>query len=779
MAGMASSQTNLDVQMSSSDDEAQVRADLASANLQALGALLELDGTDEAFARVFAAIDKVFSFDRAMVLEVAAGVVRCLAAAPGELIGVCWPGTFFEDVLDGRVLVAGDGLAVEDWRQVPTDLVAPDQPALCFPVGVGSQRAALLLMRMADKPGFSDGEVATARQCAVVTLAAVAMRTGQELEAEIQRLKATVAQMRESGQTVERDRGLLKDIIDALPSGVTVQDDQGRYVLVNSAAATSLSVPAERLIGASPAAFLPEEEGSKRHQDDLGQMQRGQSSVLEEIVNGPAGARTFLTLRKPVRLRDRTLLLSTAYDITERKQAEDDLTQRAYFDELTGLPNRLLIQGHVEDILRQADNGRQCALAFIDLDNFKHINDYYSHAIGDALLVKVAQRIGSRLRETDVLSRISGDEFLLVLNPVASEDEVRTTINHLIEDLKQPFYIEAFEIFTSASIGVSFYPTHGDSYEALRRNADNAMYRAKAGTKGDAVYFDVAMGRTITARMEHEQRLRLAIRDRRFVCAYQPKVDIHTQDVVGFETLVRWRDDDGEIHPPSTFVSLAVELGLIDPITHFILAETIRSIDRLDDSFGPGTSFSINVAAKQASDLKFMRSLVDAIKESNHAERIMLEVTEDAFIAKGQFQIEVLPMLRDIGVRVSIDDFGTGYSSLSVLSEITADELKVDRSFITDIHRRPRSQSILKTIESLGQSLGMSIIAEGVETHDELAYLHAATRIRYAQGFYFSKPFYLDDMPAKRVAGDGRDFESAREPAGRRRLAARGSGTDG
>jgi EAL domain-containing protein (putative c-di-GMP-specific phosphodiesterase class I) len=174
-----------------------------------------------------------------------------------------------------------------------------------------------------------------------------------------------------------------------------------------------------------------------------------------------------------------------------------------------------------------------------------------------------------------------------------------------------------------------------------------------------------------------------------------------------------------------------------------------------------------------------MRSLVDAIKESNHAERIMLEVTEDAFIAKGQFQIEVLPMLRDIGVRVSIDDFGTGYSSLSVLSEITADELKVDRSFITDIHRRPRSQSILKTIESLGQSLGMSIIAEGVETHDELAYLHAATRIRYAQGFYFSKPFYLDDMPAKRVAGDGRDFESAREPAGRRRLAARGSGTDG
>jgi EAL domain-containing protein (putative c-di-GMP-specific phosphodiesterase class I) len=300
------------------------------------------------------------------------------------------------------------------------------------------------------------------------------------------------------------------------------------------------------------------------------------------------------------------------------------------------------------------------------------------------------------------------------------------------------------------------------------------MYRAKGGTKGDAVYFDVAMGQTISARMEQEQRLRLAIRDSRFCCAFQPKVDIHSEEVVGFETLVRWRDDDGEIHSPSTFVGLAVELGLIDPITHFVLAETIKSMARLDEAFGSGTTVSINVAAKQAGDLKFMRSFTDAIRASGCPERIMLELTEDAFVAKSLFQTQILPMLRDAGVRVSIDDFGTGYSSLSVLSEITADELKVDRSFITDIHKRPRSQSILRTIESLGASLGMSIVAEGVETHEELAYLHAATRIRYAQGYYFSKPFFLEEMGAKRLIGDGRDSEAAREPIGRRRLVARG-----
>jgi diguanylate cyclase (GGDEF)-like protein len=757
-------------------DEERVRSEVASANLEAIGALLALDGGDDAYARMFAALDKVFAFDRAMVLQHGSDGLHCIAAAPGELVGGRWTGSFFEPVLNGHVLVT-DGCGGDDWRDVPSHLVAARQPGMCLPIGIGLRPAALLLLRTANKPGFSEGELSTARQCGVITLAAIAMRAGEELEGEIRQLKQLAEHLRQSERTACQQRALMKDVIDALPTSLTVQDAQGRYILVNAVAAANLDTSAEVLVGTLATAPA---SGEALARQEAGSAQPAQTSAIEESFNGPAGSRTWLTTRKPVEIGGQTLMVSNGYDITERKQVEEQLTQRAYFDELTGLPNRLLIQGHVEDVLHRTDNGRQFALAFIDLDNFKHINDYYSHAIGDALLVKVAQRIAARLRDSDVLSRISGDEFLLVLNPISGEEDVRSIIYQLLDDLKQPFYIEAFEIFTSASIGVSFYPEHGNSYEALRRNADNAMYRAKAGTKGDAIYFDVAMGRTITARMEHEQRLRLAIRDQRFVCAFQPKVDIHSREVVGFETLVRWRDDDGEIHPPSTFVGLAVELGLIDPIAHFILAETIKSIERLDEAFGPNTSLSINVAAKQAGDLKFMRSFADAIKTSGCAERIMLEVTEEAFVAKSLFQTQILPLLREIGVRVSIDDFGTGYSSLSVLSEITADELKVDRSFITDIHRRPRSQSILKTIESLGHSLGMTIVAEGVETHEELAYLHAATRIRYAQGYYFSKPFFLDDVGgARRVVADGRDLETARGLSGRRRLAARASAGDG
>jgi diguanylate cyclase (GGDEF)-like protein len=542
----------------------------------------------------------------------------------------------------------------------------------------------------------------------------------------------------------------------------------GRFVLVNAVAAANLQTPAEALVGASPADFLPAPEAAERRQWEAALIRSGEPICGEDSVASTSGERAWLATHKPAAILGGTFLVSTSVDITERKQIESNLAQCAYLDNLTGLPNRVLIEDRVEQALRRGDGG--CfALAFLDLDNFKHINDYFSHAVGDGLLVKLAERVQAHLRDGDMLARISGDEFLLFIDPVESEEQIRSMIDGLVQALKQPFHIEAFEVFTSASFGVSIYPEHGTSYETLRRNADHAMYRAKTDLKGGATYFDAQMGEKLTARMELEQRLRLAIRDGKFCCAFQPKVDIHNQNVVGFETLVRWRDEAGDIQPPSSFIGLAIDLGLIDPITQFVLAESVRSIARLDEAFGADTTISINIAAKQASDLNFMRSLAEALKDSRYAERIMLELTEEAFVAKSQFQMQVLPMLRELGVRVSIDDFGTGYSSLSVLADITADEVKVDRSFITDIHQRPRSQSVLRTIESLCFALGMTVVAEGVETFEELAYLQTASRIRCAQGYYFSKPFFLDDLKDTRLfAADLRPTERPREPTPRR-----------
>jgi diguanylate cyclase (GGDEF)-like protein len=568
----------------------------------------------------------------------------------------------------------------------------------------------------------------------------------------------TAATEDEHELAVDIELGILRDVFRMLPNGVTVQDEQGRFLLVNDAAAAQLGIATAELAARS-------KELDQRRETCIELLRAGRAAVAEECVTRGQARQIFLTAHRPVRIADRNLLLSSSADISEQKAVEDQLFRSAYYDELTDLPTRRVIEHRANSLLQCHEPNDRFALAFLDIDNFKHINDYYGHAAGDALLVEVAKRLGLDLRESDMLSRISGDEFLLLLNPIRSEQEVAEYIHFTLQRLRAPFFIDGSEIFASTSIGVSLYPEHGRSYEELRQNADIAMYRVKSDGKGAAAFFDVSMEREALARMKVEQSLRLAVLEKRFCCAFQAKVDIRTQDIKGIEALVRLRDDDGVIQAPGTFINLAVELGLIDELTHLVLAEIVRSIDLINDTFGPKTSISMNVAAKQAGNPEFMRSFAQALEATGYPERFMIEVTEDAFVAKTHFQTEILPIFRKLGVGISIDDFGIGYSSLSALADITADEIKIDRSFITDIHKRPRSQGILRAIESLSEALGMTVIAEGIESFEELAYLQAATKIRYAQGYYFSRPIFLEELkPMVRILSETR-VSSASRPA--------------
>jgi cyclic di-GMP phosphodiesterase Gmr len=573
----------------------------------------------------------------------------------------------------------------------------------------------------------------------------------------------------EDALAVDAELSILRDVFRMLPNGVTVQDEEGRFLLVNDAAAAHLGM------GAAGPLALPSEELSNRRETCLELLRSDRAVVTEEYVTNGTVKQIFLTAHRPVRIADRHLLLSSSFDISEQKALEDQLFRSAYFDELTGLPTRRVIEHRANSLLQRDDGSVRFALAFLDVDNFKHINDYYGHAIGDALLVEVAKRLGRELRESDMLSRISGDEFLLLLNPVQDAQEVEEYIQSVLRRLSAPFFIDGSELFASTSIGVSLYPEHGRSYDVLRQNADIAMYRVKNDGKGAVAFFDSSMEREALARMKVEQSLRLAILEKRFCCAFQAKVDIRTQDIKGIEALVRLRDDDGVIQAPGTFINLAVELGLIDELTHLVLGEIVKSIDLINETFGHDVSISINVAAKQACNPEFMRSFAQAIEATGFPTRFMIEVTEDAFVTKTHFQTEILPIFRKLGVGISIDDFGIGYSSLSALADITADEIKIDRSFITDIHKRPRSQGILRAIESLSEALGMTVIAEGIESYEELAYLQAATRIRYAQGFYFSRPIFLEELkPSVRILSDARVSSTSRPPQENRSAYARG-----
>jgi cyclic di-GMP phosphodiesterase Gmr len=558
-------------------------------------------------------------------------------------------------------------------------------------------------------------------------------------------------------EIADTELGILRDVLRMLPNGVTVQDEHGRFLLVNDAAAAQLGITVDE-----PAASLSKDLAHRR-ETGLELLRAGHPAVVEEPGINAAGKQTLLTTHRPVRIADRNLLLSSSVDISEQKAREDQLFRSAYYDELTGLPSRRVIEHHASNLLQRTETQAKFALAFLDIDNFKHINDYYGHTTGDALLVEFAKRVGLDLRESDMLARISGDEFLLLLDPIQNEHEVAEYIDFTLRRLKAPFFIEGSEIFASTSIGVSLYPDHGRSFDLLCQNADIAMYCVKNDGKGAASFFDAGMEREALARMKVEQSLRLAILEKRFCCAFQAKVDIRTQDIKGIEALVRLRDDEGVIQAPGTFINLAVELGLIDELTHLVLLEIVKSIDLINETFGSETSISINVAAKQAGNPEFMRSFALALEATGYPKRFMIEVTEDAFVAKSHFQDEILPIFRKLGVGVSIDDFGIGYSSLSALADITADEIKIDRSFITDIHKRPRSQGILRAIESLSEALGMTVIAEGIETFEELAYLQAATKIRYAQGYYFSRPVFLEELkPSVRILSHARASSASR-----------------
>jgi diguanylate cyclase (GGDEF)-like protein len=524
--------------------------------------------------------------------------------------------------------------------------------------------------------------------------------------------------------------GVLEEIVRVLPLGVAIRRPNGASLYVNDAAKAH---GADRWQKRAPPLDLA--EGDERDQERAGEASRGGAAR----VQWEDDSRAIEMTRRTIVVGGAHYDVATSADVTERMRLEEELYRRAYFDELTGLPNRSMLENGVGELIHGAAGETPFALAFIDVDNFKHINDYYGHSVGDDLLVRIARRIADETRPTDLLARVGGDEFVLLVSPLGALDELKANVENICERLKAPFFIGGDEIFTSASIGVSLYPTHGRDHQALRIKADAAMYRMKGAAKGGVNFFEPGLGDKADERAKIEQRLRLAIRDRRLCCAFQPKVDFRSDAVVGVEVLLRWRDEEGVIRPPGDFVNLAVELGLMDDISRLVLAQTVDAIDRIDEAFGADATISINVAAKQAANVRFMRSLAEALADTGYPQRFMVELTEEAFLHKTQFQTRILPMLREVGAKISIDDFGVGYSSLAALADITADEIKIDRSFITKIHQRPRSQTVLRAIESLGAGLGMSIIVEGVETFEELAYLEAATRIRLAQGYYFAR----------------------------------------
>ena len=437
-------------------------------------------------------------------------------------------------------------------------------------------------------------------------------------------------------------------------------------------------------------------------------------------------------------------LIFQIQDITDRKRAEEQLLHDAFHDALTGLPNRALFMDHVKMAIQRSrrSNNRLFAALFLDLDRFKIINDSLGHMVGDQLLVGIAHRLEACLRPGDTVARLGGDEFTILLEDLASTEDAIDVARRVQEAVTQPFNIGGHEVFTTASIGIALSNTGYERAEDLLRDADTAMYRAKMSGKKRHVVFDKAMHDRAMELLQLETDLRRAITRKEFFVHYQPIVSLETGRVTSFEALVRWRHPERGLVMPGDFVPVAEETGLIIPLGQWVLNEACRQMREWQrNGFADeSVTMSVNLSSRQFSQADLIEQISAGLRESGlKAASLKLEITESMVMENIDTAIDMLMQLRGLGVGLSIDDFGTGYSSLSYLHRFPIDTLKIDRSFVTQMTDNSENAEIVRTIVTLARSLDMAVVAEGVETADQLRQL-GELGCDYGQGYLFSRP---------------------------------------
>jgi diguanylate cyclase (GGDEF)-like protein/PAS domain S-box-containing protein len=437
-------------------------------------------------------------------------------------------------------------------------------------------------------------------------------------------------------------------------------------------------------------------------------------------------------------------LIFQIQDITDRKRAEEQLLHDAFHDALTGLPNRALFMDHVKMAIQRSrrSGDRLFAALFLDLDRFKIVNDSLGHMVGDQLLVGIAHRLEACLRPGDTVARLGGDEFTILLEDLAGNEDALEVARRVQEAVTQPFNIGGHEVFTTASIGIALSTTGYERAEDLLRDADTAMYRAKMQGKKRHVVFDKAMHDRAMELLQLETDLRRAISRREFFLNYQPIVCLETGHVSSFEALVRWRHPERGLVMPGEFITVAEETGLIIPLGQWVLGEACRQMREWQKHYilDEDVTVSVNLSSRQFSQADLIEQISSALRETGlPSSSLKLEITESMVMENIDTAIDMLTQLRNLGVGLSIDDFGTGYSSLSYLHRFPIDTLKIDRSFVTRMTDNSENGEIVRTIVTLARSLGMNVIAEGVESRAQLTQLRDLG-CDFGQGYLFSKP---------------------------------------
>jgi len=445
--------------------------------------------------------------------------------------------------------------------------------------------------------------------------------------------------------------------------------------------------------------------------------------------------------------------VATGRDITSRMENEERLSFMAHHDSLTELPNRILFMDRLSQALAHARRySKRVAVLFIDLDRFKNINDTLGHDIGDQMLAQLAERLGVSIRQGDTVARLGGDEFAVLLNDIENEQVVSQLAQMILLALEQPLEVEGRELFITASIGISLFPNDGEEPGTLLKNADIAMYKAKDMGKNNYQFYSVDMSARAFQRLSMENSLRRALERKEFRLFYQPQFNLKTNEITGVEALLRWQHPDLGLVLPNDFIPLLEETGLINHVGYWIVSTACRQIQAWHESGFSNLMMSVNISGRQFHDRDFIGKIEASISDTGVSPcMIELEITESILMENQHRTVAALEALERMGFRIAIDDFGTGYSSFGYLRRFRVDTLKVDQSFIHDVTDNPDDAAITSAIIAMAQSLKLKVIAEGVETQQQLAFLRKHDCC-YVQGYLFSRPLPADELTQLLIA---------------------------
>jgi diguanylate cyclase (GGDEF)-like protein/PAS domain S-box-containing protein len=544
---------------------------------------------------------------------------------------------------------------------------------------------------------------------------------------------------RQSKDKLRQQKLLLDAALENMSQGLCMYDADGRFALFNERYLKMFGLSAASLHGLSLLDLLKQRKASGKFPGDpeafftrlIADVRAGKSS--SKILELPAG-RTFRVVEQPMQGGG---WVATFEDITEWQKAQAQISHMARHDPLTNLPNRTLFREQLEHALRRIARDERVAVLCIDLDYFKDVNDSLGHPIGDDLLGEVARRLSACVRESDAVARLGGDEFAIVQAGVEGQaSDASILANRLVEVVSAPYDIQGHQVVIGTSIGISVAPDDGSDPDQLLKNADLALYRAKADGRGTYRFFEPGMDARAQARRLLMLDLRAALLRGEFEVFYQPILDLEADRIVCFEALVRWNHPLRGMTPPANFIPLAEETGLIVQIGDWVLRTACMDAA----TWSQDVSVAVNLSPAQFKNRNLVPSIIAALSASGlPANRLELEITESVLLQDSEATLAVLHKLREFGVRISMDDFGTGYSSLSYLRSFPFDKIKIDQSFVHELASRGDSMAIVRAVTGLGKSLGIATTAEGVETNEQLALLRAEG-CNQVQGYLFNPP---------------------------------------